>query len=127
MARRIRRLCWPALLRAANLSTQEIQTGPGWGYFEPPFGGTTYYSGPEATTDGRRVIHGGEGRRCILGRVVDRDVNFQALDRLCSDHESWLRASTTCARRAPMPVISTSSMSPGFIHSGGLRLWPTPS
>ena len=21
------------------------QTGPGWGYFEPPFGGTTYYSG----------------------------------------------------------------------------------
>ena len=44
------------LLRAANLSTQEIQTGPGWGYFEPPFGGTTYYSGPEATTDGRRVL-----------------------------------------------------------------------
>src|SRR6516165_9796649 len=59
--------------------------------------------------------------------VVDRDVNFQALDRLCSDHESWLRASTTCARKAPMSVISTSSVSPGFIHSGGLRLWPTPS
>ena len=26
-----------------------------------------------------------------------------------------------------MPLISTSSTSPGFIHSGGLRLWPTPS
>src|SRR6516162_2655850 len=24
------------------------QTGPGWGYFEPPFGGTTYYSGPRS-------------------------------------------------------------------------------
>jgi hypothetical protein len=31
------------------------------------------------------------------------------------------------ARSVPMPVISTSSVSPGFIHSGGLRLWPTPS
>ena len=26
-----------------------------------------------------------------------------------------------------MPEISTSSTSPGFIHSGGLRRWPTPS
>jgi len=24
------------------------QTGPGWGYFEPPFGGTTYYSVPRS-------------------------------------------------------------------------------
>jgi hypothetical protein len=30
-------------------------------------------------------------------------------------------------RNVPMPLISTSSISPGFIQSGGLRLWPTPS
>ena len=36
-------------------------------------------------------------------------------------------SSTICARSAPIPVISTSSISPGFIHNGGLRLWPTPS
>ncbi len=30
-------------------------------------------------------------------------------------------------RSVPMPVISTSSVSPAFIHSGGLRRWPTPS
>ena len=34
---------------------------------------------------------------------------------------------TMRARKTPMPVISTSSVSPGFIHSGGLRRWPTPS
>jgi hypothetical protein len=26
-----------------------------------------------------------------------------------------------------MLLISTSSISPGFIHKGGLRPWPTPS
>jgi hypothetical protein len=30
-------------------------------------------------------------------------------------------SSTMWARKTPMPVISTSSLSPGFIHNGGLR------
>ena len=38
-----------------------------------------------------------------------------------------LRSSATCARSTPIPLISTSSVSPRFIHSGGVRLWPTPS
>ena len=36
-------------------------------------------------------------------------------------------SSTIRARKMPMLLISTSSASPAFIHSGGLRLWPTPS
>jgi len=40
---------------------------------------------------------------------------------------AYFFSSTMRARSVPMPVISTSSVSPGFIHSGGLRLWPTPS
>ena len=36
-------------------------------------------------------------------------------------------SSTIRVRSVPMPVISTSSTSPGFIQSGGLRRWPTPS
>src|SRR5262249_26458244 len=36
-------------------------------------------------------------------------------------------SSTIFTRSTPILVISTSSMSPGFIQSGGLRLWPTPS
>src|SRR5262249_11929417 len=41
------------------------------------------------------------------------------LDRARIDHDLQLRSSTTCARKTPMPAISTSSRSPGFIHSGG--------
>jgi len=36
-------------------------------------------------------------------------------------------SSTTRLRSVPMPEISTSSTSPGFIQSGGLRRCPTPS
>ena len=41
----------------------------------------------------------------------------------CSNYFS----STIRVRSTPIPVISTSSTSPGFIQSGGLRLCPTPS
>src|SRR5262247_88251 len=36
-------------------------------------------------------------------------------------------SSTTLLRSTPIPVISTSSTSPAFIHTCGLRRWPTPS
>ena len=45
---------------------------------------------PEGTTDGRRVTHGGEGRQCkrVRGRIVDQDVNFEAIERFRADHAS---------------------------------------
>ncbi len=35
-------------------------------------------------------------------------------------------SSSTTLRSTPMPLISTSATSPGFIHKGGLRFAPTP-
>jgi hypothetical protein len=57
---------------------------------------------PEATTDGRRVTHGGEGRRCkrVLGRIVDQDVNFQAIEGLRADPASAPRVDDMRAQHA---------------------------
>jgi hypothetical protein len=75
----------------------------GWTGKAPP-------SGREAQAD-----------RELIERIQERRLpSF----RLCA---LQLRSSTICARKTPMLVISTSSVSPAFIHSGGLRPWPTPS
>jgi hypothetical protein len=49
--------------------------------------------------------------------------SLKSRDRKLTAHHS----STTGFRSVPMPEISTSSTSPAFIHTGGLRRWPTPA
>ena len=51
-------------------------------------------------------------------RVVENSENSTSIGYL---------SSTILVRSTPIAEISTSSTSPGFIQSGGLRLWPTPS
>jgi len=57
------------LLRAANLSTQEIRQVPAGAISSRHLPAPPIIADPETTTDGRRVTHGGEGRpsRCRPG------------------------------------------------------------
>src|SRR5262249_18448859 len=56
--------------------------------------------------------------RADIPRAVDGFV-------LSVDAQSYSSAATGF-RNIPMPLISTSAMSPGFIHTGGFLLDPTP-